>query len=850
MCCYNIFLGPSVDQKLLFGPTRSHHHKRCKRIDIEIPNQSTFYSFTNPSQIPTPLPPLTMATLASQRPIEVRCAGCSETLEVEPGLTEFICPDCHTPQALPPELMPRKRKALPLKMQLPCGSCAALLNVPHGLARFSCPRCGVELAVDQERLKGYLAGSSVEAGDVAFVMPSAVRLPLGVDAELPTQVNIAHQPLRATIYSQAANIEQNYVITPRAPRAASIDLGHQDLAPVSSRGLVSSSVNTNNDSAPISSRGLVSSSINTNNNIHTTIPASVTPVPCRLNSQQLQTEQELEEEEREERVRTPPPTKKAVSKGNPKQNKKHSAGPTTKELGLSLRRSKRLSKSSPPTKKKQKSQQSQSQPSQSQPSQSSQPNEDNNETPLDIARHYNDLLPLDNDPLWNPVSPIPNPVSPIPNLGSQIPDPNPPILDPGSQTPDLNPQGGDMNSEDDEEGDEAYVPESDSSQSEAELDSSRELEPDSVLQKALKDAQKRRGLTPGKSRKSKKSTPGKRGPSKCLEIWERPDDDPVEIEFNNVGQPVGEMAYALSNFLGSVARDGQLVPINYTGWKHVPAKNKDIVWYIVKSKFRMQEDNRRYVMQKVARIWINWKSRLKNIHYDVHDNDEARLADIDRRIEADQWPFLVEFWGSDQGKKRSEINKAARAKQKTYHTMGRKSFARIREEERLKRADKEEPCRAEMFILTHTRKDGTPVDEESARIIARLREELAKASTSPSSSKTLKNDILAKVLGKEKRITTYGLLPTRPDNWSPPPDPEERARIVREAKKLADEQAKPMKEQMEAMERRHKEMEMEMQVMRQAMLAMSGMVPPGFGGSVQGGDGERAVSDRDGSSSR
>lgn len=141
-----------------------------------------------------------MATLASQPPhlplppppIEVRCAGCDETLEVEPGLTEFICPDCQTPQALPPELLPRKRKALPLprggdtgKTQLPCACCNALLNVPHGLSRFSCPKCGAELAVDNERLKGYLARYSVAAPacEVTAVAPAAVRLPRPLEVE-------------------------------------------------------------------------------------------------------------------------------------------------------------------------------------------------------------------------------------------------------------------------------------------------------------------------------------------------------------------------------------------------------------------------------------------------------------------------------------------------------------------------------------------------------------------------------------------------------------------------------------------------------------------------------------------
>ena len=97
-----------------------------------------------------------------ERPFSLH--GCGETLEVERGLAEFACPDCATPQALPPELMPppRRRRALPLPpsapagARLPCGSCGAMLDVRPGLARCGCPVCGAELAVDPARLRRYL----------------------------------------------------------------------------------------------------------------------------------------------------------------------------------------------------------------------------------------------------------------------------------------------------------------------------------------------------------------------------------------------------------------------------------------------------------------------------------------------------------------------------------------------------------------------------------------------------------------------------------------------------------------------------------------------------------------------
>ncbi|CAL5011044.1 unnamed protein product [Urochloa decumbens] len=90
--------------------------------------------------------------------LEVRCAGCGDTLEVERGLTEFACPGCATPQALPPELMPpRPRRALPLRRpaaaapaRVPCEGCGAVLAVPRGMPGrlLACPLCGAEIDVD------------------------------------------------------------------------------------------------------------------------------------------------------------------------------------------------------------------------------------------------------------------------------------------------------------------------------------------------------------------------------------------------------------------------------------------------------------------------------------------------------------------------------------------------------------------------------------------------------------------------------------------------------------------------------------------------------------------------------
>ncbi|KAE8780598.1 hypothetical protein D1007_46232 [Hordeum vulgare] len=118
-------------------------------------------------------PPLaTAAAATAEEFLEVLCVGCEEKLEVERGLTEFVCPDCATPQSLPPEFVPPpRRRALPLPRgaadargaRLPCGACGELLSVPVGLSRCSCPFCAAELAVDSARLRNYILTSAAAA---------------------------------------------------------------------------------------------------------------------------------------------------------------------------------------------------------------------------------------------------------------------------------------------------------------------------------------------------------------------------------------------------------------------------------------------------------------------------------------------------------------------------------------------------------------------------------------------------------------------------------------------------------------------------------------------------------------
>eukprot|EP00261_Vitis_vinifera_P035216 XP_019076459.1 PREDICTED: uncharacterized protein LOC104879893 [Vitis vinifera] len=122
-------------------------------------------------------------------------------------------------------------------------------------------------------------------------------------------------------------------------------------------------------------------------------------------------------------------------------------------------------------------------------------------------------------------------------------------------------------------------------------------------------------------------------------------------------------------------------------------------------------------------------------------------------------------------------NKANKAKQVIKHTSGSKSYAQIRYEQAQKKEDRSEPNRIEMFALTHTRKNGTLVDDHSKEIMDQFQQLLSQpkgtsstsassgASTSVSSTSvasTYVDEIYTQVMGLERhgRVRGYGFGPT------------------------------------------------------------------------------------------
>ncbi|KAG1354665.1 hypothetical protein COCNU_07G007770 [Cocos nucifera] len=166
----------------------------------------------------------------------------------------------------------------------------------------------------------------------------------------------------------------------------------------------------------------------------------------------------------------------------------------------------------------------------------------------------------------------------------------------------------------------------------------------------------------------------------CLDVWNSPEGQRIRVAFNNLGQPIGWKAAKLSNFLGTIARDGHLAPLNFIDWRAMPHGSKEKMWQLVELKFDIDPIGKDWVLKSLGTKWRNWKAELKAAHYDTHKTDEEWLADCDKMVVTDQWPFLVAYCSSKRGKAHSNTNRANRVHLRFGHTSGTKSFA-LREEE-------------------------------------------------------------------------------------------------------------------------------------------------------------------------
>ncbi|XP_042486511.1 uncharacterized protein LOC122066737, partial [Macadamia integrifolia] len=92
-------------------------------------------------------------------------------------------------------------------------------------------------------------------------------------------------------------------------------------------------------------------------------------------------------------------------------------------------------------------------------------------------------------------------------------------------------------------------------------------------------------------------------------------------------------------------------------------------------------------------------------------------------------------------------NKTNREELRTSHTAGKQSFAQVRENKRKEHPDGVPPTRLQLYKVTHTRKDGSPINDIVEQNMEKMDAELEKKSAEEQMDNDVHEDIFTKVMG-------------------------------------------------------------------------------------------------------
>ncbi|MQM07664.1 hypothetical protein Taro_040504 [Colocasia esculenta] len=174
-----------------------------------------------------------------------------------------------------------------------------------------------------------------------------------------------------------------------------------------------------------------------------------------------------------------------------------------------------------------------------------------------------------------------------------------------------------------------------------------------------------------------------RGPTMCHDVHALEEGKKNCVEWDAVGQPVGKGGKSLRTFLGTMARNADKCPINVASWDKMPRNCIEDVWEFIQRKYDIPNEDlyRGWVMKDLSFKWKFHKYDLRR-KYLKQDKKGIQIKPPSRyHIHEDMWTEAVKVWTS-----------SAFRKEKTGT----------------------DPDRADIFIITHTRKDGRPINEDCA----------------------------------------------------------------------------------------------------------------------------------------
>nr|XP_016442113.1 PREDICTED: uncharacterized protein LOC107767581 isoform X5 [Nicotiana tabacum]XP_016442114.1 PREDICTED: uncharacterized protein LOC107767581 isoform X5 [Nicotiana tabacum] len=198
----------------------------------------------------------------------------------------------------------------------------------------------------------------------------------------------------------------------------------------------------------------------------------------------------------------------------------------------------------------------------------------------------------------------------------------------------------------------------------------------------------------------------------------------IVLEFDYLDEPFGEAQGLIAGFCGILATDCALFPIHFEKWPYLPISYFDHVFdRIVKKRFcfkTVESVARRYVYNSIWKKWSANRLNLWRAFYDPLKSKAQIMENIPTGIPRDQWTSFVDY----------------RFKETTLMA---------------------ETGRAQLYLDTHKKQDGTYVNEAAKEICEKI--ELVLSQSTVDESEVSPNDVVGEVLGKEHsgRVRCLGL---------------------------------------------------------------------------------------------
>ncbi|PPS18409.1 hypothetical protein GOBAR_AA02174 [Gossypium barbadense] len=163
---------------------------------------------------------------------------------------------------------------------------------------------------------------------------------------------------------------------------------------------------------------------------------------------------------------------------------------------------------------------------------------------------------------------------------------------------------------------------------------------------------------------------------------------------------VGSEARLLAGYLGILAQNANMLPINYESWHHMPNSNKNQVLANIKERFALEVSDD-YIKKALGKKWRDNKSTLKEQYFKKDISLEEKLRNVLQGMLRYQWTV-------------SELEQAAGKNKNSRTWQG---------QEEVKSGQK--GGRLQLFEVTHRKKDGSPMTSEAREIMEKLKEKKA-----------------------------------------------------------------------------------------------------------------------------